>query len=208
MNICQEIHNIFNICERHRFPFDKAKIPQNGVYILFEAGEYAHGGDRIVRIGSHTGTNQLLARLEQHFLKENKDRSIFRKNIGRAMLNKNGDPFLEQWDLDLTTKRNRETYTSQIDFSKQRNIEKQVSDYIRKNFTFAVFGVDDELKRLELESKLISTVSLCDDCRPSKDWFGLYSPKKKIRESGLWLINHLYKTPLSTMDVDLIKGAV
>ena len=36
---------------------------------------------------------------------ENKDRSIFRKNIGRAILNKNQDPFLGQWELDLTTRK-------------------------------------------------------------------------------------------------------
>jgi len=29
---------------------------------------------------------------------ENKDRSIFRKNIGRALLNKDNDPFIEQWN--------------------------------------------------------------------------------------------------------------
>jgi hypothetical protein len=32
--------------------------------------------------------------LEQHFIKENKDRSIFRKNIGRAILNKDQDALL------------------------------------------------------------------------------------------------------------------
>ena len=40
--------------------------------------------DRIVRIGTHTGENQLRSRLMQHFVKENKNRSIFRKNIGRC----------------------------------------------------------------------------------------------------------------------------
>ena len=67
------------------------KIYKNGVYILFEKNESGHNGDRIVRIGSHTGNDNLVKRLEEHFLKENKDRSIFRKNIGRALLNKNSD---------------------------------------------------------------------------------------------------------------------
>jgi aspartate oxidase len=93
---CKIIHQWFNGMEKFTFPFDRQKIPKNGIYILFEKGEIAHSGDRIVRIGTHTGKNQLLSRLNQHFLKENKDRSILRKNIGRALLNKDKDPFLEK----------------------------------------------------------------------------------------------------------------
>lgn len=78
---------------------------KNGVYILFEKNEFGHNGDRIVRIGSHTGNDNLVKRLEEHFLKENKDRSIFRKNIGRALLNKNSDSYLDIWDIDLTSKK-------------------------------------------------------------------------------------------------------
>jgi len=79
-----------------RFPFCEDQIPLNGIYILFEKGELAHNTDRIVRIGTHTGINQLRSRLKQHFIVENKDRSIFRKNIGRALLNKNHDDFINQ----------------------------------------------------------------------------------------------------------------
>jgi len=93
MNICSEIHSIFHSSQRHAFPFNEGDIPLNGIYVLFENGEHGHQGDRIVRVGSHTGVNQLRSRLKQHFLLENKDRSIFRKNIGRAILNKNNDPF-------------------------------------------------------------------------------------------------------------------
>ena len=53
--------------------------------------------DRIVRIGTHRGDNNLYNRLKEHFINENKDRSIFRKNIGRALLNKNQDSYLEIW---------------------------------------------------------------------------------------------------------------
>ena len=108
--ICNEVHHLFNELERFRFPFDVDKIPSNGIYILFEVGEQAHGIDRIVRIGTHTGNNQLRSRLQQHVVKENKDRSIFRKNIGRALLNRTKDPFMEQWEWDLTTRKAKETY--------------------------------------------------------------------------------------------------
>ena len=78
---CEEIHRLFNSLKRYRFPCVPEEIPLNGIYILFQKGEKAHGVDRIVRIGTHTGLNQLRSRLWQHFINENKDRSIFRKNI-------------------------------------------------------------------------------------------------------------------------------
>jgi hypothetical protein len=81
-NFCEELHKIFNTLKRFSFPFDDTNIPLNGIYILFQKEEMAHGADRIVRIGTHTGKNQLHSRLKQHFINENKDRSIFRKNIG------------------------------------------------------------------------------------------------------------------------------
>jgi len=54
--ICQRLHSLFNSLQRHRFPFDEQAIPRNGICVLFENGEYADGADRIVRVGTHTGT--------------------------------------------------------------------------------------------------------------------------------------------------------
>ena len=194
---------MFNKMERFTFPFDKQSIPENGIYILFEKGEKAHNGlDRIVRVGTHTGVNQLRSRLFQHFVQENKDRSIFRKNIGRALLNRDKDPFIEKWELDLTTRSAKDKYSSSIDFDKQKTIEKEVSKYIQNNFSFVVFQVDEKDRRLGTESPIISTVSQCDSCGPSSDWFGLHSPKEKIRKSGLWLVNHLYGEGLSKEDIN------
>src|SRR5690606_33364222 len=137
--ICNEIHGIFNDLKEYSFPFNDKEIPKNGIYILFEKGEKFNDLKRIVRIGTHTGNNQLQSRLKQHFVKENKDRSIFRKIIGRALLNAANDSFLGQWDLDLTTKVNKEKYSEQVDFEKQQSIEKKVTEYIQNNFSFAVF---------------------------------------------------------------------
>jgi len=202
---CQTIHRWFNGMKKHSFPFNEQEIPENGIYILFEKGEFAHSTNRIVRIGTHTGNNQLRSRLFQHFLNENKDRSIFRKNIGRALLNKDKDTFLEQWEIDLTTKDAKNQYSDSIDFDKQKEIEKRVTKFIQDNFSFVVFQVDDKNKRLEIESKIISTVSLCGECKPSEKWLGNFSPKEKIRESGLWLVNELWKTPLSDKDMIELK---
>ena len=202
---CNTIHQWFNGMRKFTFPFDKQEIPENGIYILFEKGEFAHSTNRIVRVGTHTGQNQLRSRLFQHFLKENKDRSIFRKNIGRALLNKDEDPFLEKWELDLTTRNAKDKYSNSIDFDKQKEIEKRVTKYIQENFSFVVFQIDDKDKRLNFESKIISTVSLCEECKPSKNWLGNFSPKEKIRKSGLWLVNELWKTPLNDEDMIELK---
>jgi hypothetical protein len=202
---CKAIHKLTNQLDRHSFPFKKSEIPTNGIYVLFQKGEVGHGQDRIVRIGTHTGNNQLQSRLEQHFLKENKDRSIFRKNIGRALLSKRNDPFLKHWELDLTTRRAKEQNLTSIDFDYQKQIEKEVSQYIRNNFSFIAFEVKDMEERLEIESKLISTVSLCDECRPSSNWLGHYSTKTKIAESGLWLVNQLYKTPFDDLGIEYLS---
>jgi hypothetical protein len=207
---CTKIHKITNSLERHGFPFDETRIPLNGIYVLFQKGEEAHGQDRIVRIGTHTGDNQIRPRLKQHFLSENKDRSIFRKNIGRALLKKQNDPFLQFWELDLTTRKAKDNYSQQIDFDYQQKIEGQVSEYIRENFSFSVFEVAGKEERLEIESKLISTVSWCDECKSSSTWLGNSSPKEKIVQSGLWLVNELYKTPCNASDLEhlsrLIEG--
>jgi hypothetical protein len=191
--------------KRYSFPYNPDDIPLNGIYILFQKGEKAHGVDRIVRIGTHTGKNQLRSRLWQHFVNENKDRSIFRKNIGRALLNKDNDPFLKQWELDLTTKEGKDKYLKNIDMQKQKKVEKNVSQYLQENFTFVVFEVSDKDKRLELESKIISTVSSCKECKPSEQWLGNHSPKDKIHTSGLWLVNELYKEPLMEKDMIALR---
>ena len=203
---CTVIHQWLNHLDRFSFPFDESKIPLNGVYVLFEMGESGHDSDRIVRIGTHNGENQLRSRLQQHFIKENKDRSIFRKNIGRALLSRDKNPFLEKWELDLTPSEAREQPLDSIDIETQKKTERSVTRHIQGNFSFVVFEINDKHERLDMESKIISTVSLCEECRPSSNWLGLSSPKEKIRESGLWLVNELYKEPLSEKDMaDLQK---
>jgi len=194
-----------NRLERIEFPFDKRKIPRDGIYILFEKGETGHDQERIVRIGTHTGEGQLPSRLQQHFLKENKDRSIFRKNIGRCMLSTNGDPFLEWWEIDLTTSKAKTKYQDLIDRDKLKAVESRVSEYIRQRFTFAVLSVEEKQDRLRVESRMISTVSRCEECGPSSSWLGLFSPKDKIRKSGLWQVNELYKKPLSASEIEELE---
>jgi hypothetical protein len=203
--MCHDLHKIFNNLKKYNFSFDEKDIPLNGIYVLFQKGETGHDNDRIVRIGTHTGNNQLRSRLKQHFLNENKDRSIFRKNIGRCILNKRKDKYLDVWELDLTERVNKDKYSSLIDKKYQQQIETEITNFLHNNFYFVVIRVDDKDARLMLESKIISTVSKCKECKPSKDWLGLYSPKDKIKESGLWLVNELYKEELNENDFKMIE---
>lgn len=204
-DICHELHQCFNNLPAHYHHFNVNNIHSNGIYILFERGEHAHGTNRIVRVGTHTGTNQLRLRLKQHYINENKDRSIFRKNVGRALLNKNHDSFLNEWNWDLTTKKAKKEYSHLVDFDYQQKIERQVTEYIQANLFFVVFSIDDKETRLKMEARIISTVSNCANCKPSSNWLGLYSPKPKIRESGLWLVNELYKLSLTRDEIFHLK---
>lgn len=202
---CEQLHSICAQIPKFRFPFERSSIPGNGIYILFERGETGHNCERIVRVGTHTGNGQLPSRLQQHFIKEKKDRSILRKNIGRAILAHAGDPFLAAWEQDLTSRGARLTCADSLDLVKLYEVEKSVTAYIQTNFSFAVITVRDKEERLRLELRIISTVSLCEKCGPSRTWLGLKSPKEKIRRSGLWLVNELYKQPLEEADIEYIR---
>ena len=207
--ICTRLHKVFNDLRRHQFPFDEDALPENGIYVLFENGEHAHGGlDRIVRIGTHTGQGNLRQRLAEHFLTENKDRSIFRKNIGRALLKRKKDPFLAQWELDLTTKKRRQQYAGKIDYSRLKAVEKKVSKIIRESFTFCVIRVVNKQRRLQLEASMIATINQCSACGPSRNWLGNHSPKKQIQESGLWLVHHLNGQSMRIADADKLENSI
>lgn len=207
--ICARLHEIFNGLERHQFPFDQGSIPKNGIYILFENGERAHGDrDRIVRIGTHTGQGNLPKRLIEHFLNEKKDRSIFRKNIGRALLQKRQDPFAEQWEIDLTTSAAKRRYSGKINVERLSEAEKYVSAIIRNTFTFCVFPVEDKQQRLVLEELIIATVNRCDVCGPSPAWLGNHSPKDQIRQSGLWLIQGLHGRVMDRTKLEMLEKMI
>jgi hypothetical protein len=106
----------------------------------------------------------------------------------------------------LTSRKDREKYQPLLDKEKQREVERAVTAYIQANFSFVVFRVDDKAQRLEWERKIISTVSNCQECRPSENWLGAYSPKPKIRQSGLWQVNELYKDGLSWAELEALRA--
>ena len=202
--LCSRLHEILHRLKQHSFPPPDYGIPDNGLYFLFEAAEPGHVGERIVRIGSHTGDGNLRARLKEH-VTPNKDRSIFRKNLGRALLNRDGDPFFKTWDFDLTSRKNRERYGTFVDKERQGQVENSVSEHITRNLSFCTIAVPNREVCLEFERRGIATVSLCRSCCPSPGWLGSFSPKTRIRESGLWQEQHLYKEPLSLPDLRTLE---
>lgn len=207
INLYEELHGLFNSEKRFHFPFhnDIEQIPKNGIYIIFEIGEKYEGFDRIVRVGTHTGDNQLRSRLNQHFLKENKNRSIFRKNIGRCLLNRDSNPYLRIWDLDSTTKVDKIKNEHLINKAFEQELEKQISQYIQENLSFTVFEVTSKDQRLYWESKIISTLAGFPDISPSSEWLGRFSPKDKIRQYGLWQVNELLNQKLDVIEFEELK---
>ncbi len=158
---------------------DFTKIPKNGVYIMFENGETAHPCDlneRIVRIGISEQPDRLPRRLKSHY----NGKSIFRKHIRTAIAERDGIA------VDKVTMQ-------------------QISDYIRKNITFAVIEVNAYEKRKELEKALITTVAQCPECNASDKWLGKYCAAPKIRNGKLWNVEYLNsKTPLTSELFQLI----
>ena len=205
-----QLHELFNSEGRFCFPFnnDIELIPRNGIYIIFENGEQYKNWDRIVRVGTHTGDNQLRSRLKQHFINENKNRSIFRKNIGRCLLNKDKNPYLSKWDLDTTSKEDKMKNGHLIDKTFEQEVEKRISQYIQENLSFTVFEVLTKDKRLFWESRIISTLAAFPNINPSENWLGQYSPKEKIREYGLWQVNELLNQPLNESEFNALTELI
>lgn len=201
---CNELHEVVQHLRRTSMTERFEGIPTNGIYFLFENNEIGHGGKRITQIGGHTGAGKLAARLAEH-IKPNKDRSILRKNIGRALLNRDQDPFLDLWNLDLTPRAQREKNAHRVSQSKLGEIEDRVSKHIADTFSFAVIECASLKDALRLKKLAIGSVSQCSTCSPSESWLGTFSPKEKIRRSGLWQEIGLFKAPLQPHDLLVLR---
>lgn len=190
------------------FPFRLDQLPKDGIYFFYERGEiWGHGGNkpRIVRIGT-TRDGNFRKRISEHYLFDEskmnfnaskpapRERSIFRKHIGSAFLNQQDDDYLRIWEIDFTSRAKREKFGHLRDIEKEMTVESEVTRILRSGFVFRFIELDCQTERLGkrgLESYLIGTVAHCSLCKPSMNWLGKYSPKPQIRESGLWLIQHL-----------------
>jgi hypothetical protein len=166
------------------------KLPR---YRIEEIHCMPSNGDRIVRIGSHTGEGNLSSRLREH-MTQNKDRSIFRKHVGRALLARDSDPYLAVWNLDFTSRKLRESKGHLVNALKQAAIEDAVSDYISR-FSVSVLPMRSPEEACRLERLCIRTAHSCGLCGPSPHWLGMFADTR-IARSGLWQVMHLKRNGL------------
>ncbi len=199
-NSCLLLHKLFN--EQTMYGYTEIdSIPfNNGIYIIFEKGETYKGYSRIVRVGTHTSPNRLKARLKDHYISKNKDGSIFRKNIGKAILNQRNDAYLSNWNVDTSKPANKHY----INYSLQAGIEDSVSTYLQENTFFTVFEVTDLTERMRLESGIIATLNNDESFKKSVSWLGNYSTEHEIVNSGMWLKKGLNDRSLSGEELNML----
>ena len=185
------LHDIFNVLRRFYYPYQKKRgknwiVPRNGIYVFFEKGEeytnpQGYLQDRIVRIGIHTkdseGGNRLFSRLDQHF-RGNMNASSFRKYVGDSLQNKQKQPITD--------------------------IEKEVSTYMRENFSFVVFEVETKEEREFWEEKLTSTLGQAgkNGFISFPYWLGKYSSNANVKTSGLWQSDEMNGIPLTLKELE------
>lgn len=178
--------------------------PDRGVYFFFASDEYRDAGDqrRITRIGTHAvsegSSTSLWDRLRTHRGAQrgtyegggNHRGSVFRKRVGEAFVERDDrhDEYL-YWGEGSSAKRERRL--------NELEMERRVSDYLR-DLPFLWLNVDDEpsaeSQRAYIERNTIALLSNYHreavDAR-SDEWYGHHSRSEKIRESGLWNVNHV-----------------
>lgn len=224
-DLCKWLHEQLEQLPIIKYPFTLEQMPENGIYFFYESDEiWGRCGNkpRIVRIGTHKGRN-FRSRIKEHYiLDESKmnfdrnnpkpsDRSIFRKNIGRALLNRDKNDYLQIWEIDFMTRKNRGSFGHKRDVDQEKRIESKITRILRERFSFKFLMIDGQTERMGsegLESSLIGTVASCKLCKPSDKWLGNYSPKKQIKESGLWLVQHLKANEINENDKETILNSI
>ncbi len=202
------LHMLINGLPRYDWRSIRDIPYNNGIYFMFETNEKYLGMDRVTRVGSHQSQGRLKERLKDHFFRENKDGSIFRKNIGRSILNKIQSPYLDVWNLNTSTTGNKQKYANLINQQLQDKLEREISNYLRNNFTFTCIPVDNKDERMRLEEGIIASLAGEDSFRPGNNWFGLNSPTHEITTSGLWNVQGLDSGFLSDFELEKIKFIV
>ena len=178
--------------------------PDRGVYFFFENDELREDGvsSRVVRVGTHglrPSKTTLWGRLAQHKGNiggsmpngGNHRGSVFRLHLGSALLAAGDwpDTIGRSWAVGA----NASKEVRQAEYPLEQNVSQRIG-----SMPFLWVGVDDEPSRLSdrgvIERGAIATLSnLGRDPidSPSAGWLGRSSPNARIRESGLWNVNHV-----------------
>lgn len=221
---CKWLHEQLGQLREVQYPINLEELPKNGIYFFYERGEiWGHGGakPRIVRVGTSKDGN-FRKRISEHYLFDEskmefdagkpapRERSIFRKNIGRALLNQRKDEYLKIWEIDFTSRQTRREKAHLRDIEKEKKLESEVTRLLRSNFSFRYITLSGQAQRMGktgLESALIGTLAQCPLCQPSSEWLGRHSPIAKISNGKLWLIQHLKARPINDHDKAIILEA-
>lgn len=222
--MCAAAHRALERLPLTRYPFDIDDMPDAGVCFFYEDGEsWGHGDGemkpRIVRVGTHRKSN-FRSRMRDHYIPDSRstnldarkppphDRSIFRKNLGRAILNREGSRYLDVWNIDFTTREARAKKSHLRNVEEDARIESEVTRLLRERFSLRFVVLEREKERRYIESKIIGTLHGCPCCKSSEGWLGLHSPVDKIREGGMWMTQHLESDGLAVADMGVLSEAV
>ena len=187
-DICSFVEDVHILtCEKGTlFRGPSAVLPVDGLYVFFEVGQEivirSREFNRIVRIGINEKPNNFRSRIREHY-NGNIEGSVFRENIGWALLESRG-------------KKPLETYRTKKNYRKQNSggdLEREISNYFCKAFTYKAFKIDyDELETYE--AIMIAAFSIYYQLKTFKkeldvgNWLGKhsYSLHDKIKRSSLW----------------------
>lgn len=173
--------------------------PKRGVYFLSESGEICEFEPtipRIVRVGTHavsTGSKSTLwGRLRAHRGNSNgvgnHRGSILRLHVGMALMALDHELQFPSWG--------RGSSASKEIRAAEEPLERLVSEYVGRMSVIWIKVEDEpgvESDRAYLERNAIGLLSGPGvSLSPyGREWLGNHSPKKTIRESGVWNINHV-----------------
>jgi hypothetical protein len=177
---------------------------KQGIYFFFEPGEHRIGsgsGLRVVRVGSHGlgdgGRRTLWSRLRDHRGPRsgggNHRTSIFRRHIGNALFAVGRVAPVPGWEIRRTAPSTQRVAEAEA--------EAAVSSVIRSMpFLWLpvadVDGVGSERAYLESNSIAVLSGLTARGLDPaSAAWLGKHAPSSAIRESGLWNVRDVGRTP-------------
>lgn len=191
--IYYRLHEQVNSLDRYQYdgknfvnlsnPLSQIPNKQGGIYIIFEKGETYKDFDRIVRVGK--AEKSLLTRLTQHFIKKDKDHSVFRKHIGRSLLRQQHcDLEIKDWDTKGVN---------------NIEIEDKVTEHLIENISFCIIPLSDKEQIKKLEQTLLEVLSIHNRLYhettgkyiQSDNWLGYCNENQKVTESGMWNDEHI-----------------
>lgn len=189
-----------------------SKFPKRGVYFFFEDGEFREDATtlRVTRIGTHglaaskarpdASKPALWRRLRTHKGSSrgprggNHRRSIFRKHMGRALLES------DVWPEEIGDSWGDRSAASGAK-KRELPLEQKVSSRIGAMQVLCVEvgdepGPNSDRGVIEKGSiALLSNHERPSIDRPSDDWLGLRSDQARVKSSGLWNVNHVQDQP-------------